>query len=266
MEHNRIDVHHQQVVPPFPAKALPSSRRRSLGRRYSAMVAQTCDELQELPKDRDRDAFAGHAERRPLEPTCSLQDEIDTEFVIPAATDEVLVAAAKSGNHQAFVELWKRHSNTAFKMAYRITGNRDDAEDVIQDAWMKAYTHLKTFDGRAKFSTWLTRIAINSALMTLRRRRAHPEASMEITDGETWQPREIADQTKDIEELYARHETVERLRRAICRLQPALRDVVEIHQSNQGSVKEIAELAGISVAATKSRLLRARKILHRALG
>ena len=193
------------------------------------------------------------------------QDGINVKFIGPAAPDEDLVAAAKLRDHPAFVELWTRHSNTAFKMAYRITGNRDDAEDVIQDAWMKAYVHLETFDGRAKFSTWLTRIAINSALMALRRRRARPETSMEIMDGETWQPREIADPAKDVEELYARHETVEHLRQAICRLKPALRDVVEIHQSNDGSVKEIAELAGISVAATKSRLLRARSILRRSL-
>ena len=130
---------------------------------------------------------------------------------------------------------------------------------------MRAYVHLNTFDGRAKFSTWLTRIVINSALMTLRRKRAHPETSMEITDGETWQHWEVADQTKNVEELYARHERAERLRRAICRLQPTLRNVVEIHQSNDSSVKEIAELAGLSVAATKSRLLRARRALRKDL-
>jgi RNA polymerase sigma-70 factor (ECF subfamily) len=195
------------------------------------------------------------------------QDETlaNVKLVARGATDEVLVAAAKLGNHAAFVELWARHSNTAFRMAYRITGNHEDAEDVIQDAWMKAYVHLNTFDGRAKFSTWLTRIAINSALMILRRKRVRPETSMEITDGDTWPYREIADQTKNVEELYARHERVERLRRAICHLQPTLRNVVELRQSNDRSVKEIAELAGISVAATKSRLLRARKILRKAL-
>jgi RNA polymerase sigma-70 factor, ECF subfamily len=198
--------------------------------------------------------------------TRRLQDEIDVKLVVPAATDEVLVAAAKSGDHPAFGELWTRHSNTAFKMACRIMGNRDDAEDVIQDAWMNAYVHLKTFDGRAKFSTWLTRITINSALMTLRKKRAHPETRMEITDGETWRNWEITDQTKDVEQLYAGHERVERLRRAICLLRPTLRNVVEIHQLNDRSVKEIAELAGLSVAATKSRLLRARTILRRALG
>ena len=194
-----------------------------------------------------------------------LQDEIKVKFATREATDDLLIAAAKSGNHLAFVELWARHSKIGFNMAYRITGNREDAEDVIQDAWMKAYVHLNTFDGRSKFSTWLTRIAINSALGILQKTRARPETSMEITDGETWQHWEIADETKNIEELYASHERVEHLRRAIRRLQPTLRNVVEIHQSNDRSIKEIAELAGISVAATKARLLRARKILRRAL-
>jgi RNA polymerase sigma-70 factor (ECF subfamily) len=197
---------------------------------------------------------------------CTSLDEINVKrLAAAAATDEVLVGAAKLGDRPAFAELWERHSNTAFKVAYRVTKNRDDAEDVIQDAWMKAYVHLTTFDGRAKFSTWLTRIVINSGLMTLRRKRSHPETSMEITDGKTWQQWEIADQTKDVEELYARHERIERLKRAICRLQPTLRNVVEIHQSNDRSVKEIADLAGLSVAATKSRLLRARRALRKDL-
>jgi RNA polymerase sigma-70 factor (ECF subfamily) len=196
---------------------------------------------------------------------CRSQDEISVKLLAAAATDEVLVGAAKLGDRPAFAELWERHSNTAFNVAYRVTKNRDDAEDVIQEAWMRAYVHLNTFDGRAKFSTWFTRIVINSALMTLRRKRAHPETSMEITDGETWQHWEIADQTKDVEELYVRHERMERLRRAICSLQPSLRNVVEIHQSNDSSVKEIAEFAGLSVAATKSRLLRARRALRKDL-
>jgi RNA polymerase sigma-70 factor (ECF subfamily) len=131
------------------------------------------------------------------------QDEpfANVELIARSTTDEVLVAAAKSGDYLAFVELWTRHSNSAFKIAYRIMGNRDDAEDAIQDAWMKAYVHLNTFDGRAKFSTWLTRIAINSTLMTLRRRRTLRETWIEITDGETWLKCEIADRMKNVEEL-----------------------------------------------------------------
>ena len=198
--------------------------------------------------------------------SCGLQGEINTNFVDPAPTDEVLVAAAKSGNHPAFGELWRRYSNTVFKIVYRVTGSRDDAEDAVQDAWMKAFIHLKTFDGRAKFSTWLTRIAINSALMILRRKRSHPETSMDWSvDGETWQQWEVADKKANIEEHYARKEAEKDLKRAIHRLRPVLRAIVEIQQSHDGSVKEIARAAGISVAATKSRLLRARTVLRKSL-
>jgi RNA polymerase sigma-70 factor (ECF subfamily) len=194
------------------------------------------------------------------------QDELlaNVTLVDPAATDAVLVAAAKLGDHPAFSELWTRHSNRVFKTAYRITGKREDAEDAMQDTWMKAYLHLNTFDGRAQFVTWLTRIAINSSLMILRRKRSHPETSMEITDADTWQHWDIADQAKNVEELYARHERGERLRRAICTLKPSLRSVLEIHQSNDSSLRELAEFAGISVAATKSRLSRAKKTLRKA--
>ena len=196
--------------------------------------------------------------------TCGSQDQISVRFP-PATSDERLVAVAKLGDRSAFAELWKLHSKSAFTKVYQITKNRADTEDVMQDTWIKAFIHLNTFDGRAKFSTWLTRIAINSALMALRKRRSRPEASLESTDGETWQIREIVDKTKDVEEQYLNREGVERLRRAICRLNPQLRAVVEIQQSEDGQVKEIAELAGISTSAAKSRLSRARNVLRRAL-
>ena len=192
------------------------------------------------------------------------QDELVpiVKFVAAAPTDEALVAAAKSGDHPAFLELWTRHSNSAFKAAYRITRNRSDAEDAFQDTWMRAYMHLKTFDGKARFSTWLTRIAINSSLMILRAKRAHPETSIDITDGDTWQSWEIADQANNGEEVYAAHERLEGLRRAIRRLPPSLRIVLEIHHSSDCSLREVAEFAGISVAATKSRMTRAKRTLR----
>lgn len=196
--------------------------------------------------------------------TCRSDDQTEVNLVT-AASDEILVESAKSGDRSALAELWRRHSTTAFRNVYRITKNRADTEDVIQDAWIKALLHLRGFDGRAAFSTWITRIAINSALMTLRRRRARPETSMELTDGETFRAREIADCTENAEMHYARHQSTERLRRAISQLRPHLRTVIEM-QSKEWRVAEIAELAGISVTATKSRLSRARAILRKALG
>jgi RNA polymerase sigma-70 factor, ECF subfamily len=197
--------------------------------------------------------------------TCRSQDEISAKLLADT-TDEVLVAAAKLGDRPAFAELWERHSNKAFKIAYRITRNREDAEDVIQDAWTKAYVHLQSFDGKARFSTWITSIAINTALMTLRRKRVHREIPTESSDGETWHQLEIRDQTKDVEQHYLRQESLDHLRRAVCGLRPALRQVIEIHHLTDTSVRELARLAGISVPATKSRLVRARAILRGVLG
>ena len=197
--------------------------------------------------------------------TSESEDEITVKLLAAAATDEVLVAAAKLGDRPAFAELWARHSKRSLQIAYRITKNREDAEDVLQEAWTKAYVHLKSFDGKARFSTWLTRIAINTALMTLRRKRVRLETLAEFIDGETWHQLEIPDKTNDVEQQYLRDERVEHLRRAICGLSPTLRHVIEIHQRDDSSVQEVATLAGLSLAATKSRLLRARTVLRAVL-
>ncbi|MEI9977786.1 MAG: sigma-70 family RNA polymerase sigma factor [Edaphobacter sp.] len=191
---------------------------------------------------------------------------IGKRYIFEGTNDEVLVTAAKLGEDWAFSELWNRHSKKILNTMYRVTRNRQDAEDALQDAFLKAFAHLHNFDGRSSFSTWLTRIAINSALMILRKKRAHPEVSMDgSADGETWQSWEIADRRVNTEDHYVRLEREHHLKRAIRRLRPALRNVIEIQQTHDGSVREIAEMAGISVAATKSRLLRARTVLRRSL-
>ncbi|WP_158942963.1 RNA polymerase sigma factor [Granulicella sp. S190] len=191
---------------------------------------------------------------------------ISVQAILEASNDEMLVAAAKTGEDLAFSELWSRHSKVIFNTMYRITRNRQDAEDAVQDAFLKAYVHLKSFDGRSSFSTWLTRIAINSALMILRKKRAHPEVSMDGgSESESWQHWEVPDRRANTEEHYARTEREHHLKRAIHRLRPALRSIVEIQQKHDSSIKEIAEIAGISVAATKSRLLRARTVLRRSM-
>ena len=198
--------------------------------------------------------------------SCGARAKIDLNCFGPAPSEAILVEAAKSGNHSAFEELWARHSDTAFRSAYRILGNREDAEDTLQDAWMKAFVHLKTFDGRSKFSTWLTRIAINSALMVLRRKRSHPETSMDWSgDGETWEQWEVPDNRSNIEDLYLKKEAELKLEEAIESLRPPLRSVIEIQRLHYGTQKEIADAAGISVTALKSRLLRARALLRSSL-
>jgi RNA polymerase sigma-70 factor (ECF subfamily) len=186
----------------------------------------------------------------------------------PAETsDELLVFAAKSGDAGAFVELSNRHSSKTLWRIYRITRNWEDAEDALQDSFLKAFTHLKNFEGRSSFSSWLTRIAINSALMILRKKRPYLEISIDgrNDDHEAWQACEPRDPTEDPETLYAQREREELLRGAILRLRPHFRDVVHLEQTQECSTKEIAQTLGISVAAAKSRLLRAKMALRASL-
>ena len=196
-----------------------------------------------------------------------LSGNIENSFVLDNSNEEMLIKAAKVGEHSAFSELWRRHSTRAFRSAYRITGNREDAEDALQNAFLNAFVHLKSFDGRSTFATWLTRIAINSALMVLRKQRACPEISIDWSaDSDTWKSWEVEDRRVNIEEHYAAKETEQHLQRAIGRLRPTLRDVIELRRLHECPVKEIAEKTGISINAAKSRLMRARMSLRRSLG
>jgi RNA polymerase sigma-70 factor, ECF subfamily len=182
-------------------------------------------------------------------------------------SDAVLVSTAKSGDANAFVELSKRHSNRLLETTYRITRNRQDAEDALQDSLLKAFSHLKDFQERSSFSTWLTRIAINSALMILRKKRVCVEISIDGTDDpdgkyERWEARSL---TEDPESRLAREEREELLRDAILRLPPVVREVVELRQARDYSAREIAQALGISIPAVKSRLSRAKLTLRAAL-
>jgi RNA polymerase sigma factor (sigma-70 family) len=197
--------------------------------------------------------------------TGSEQDQ-SPPYSLPCASDESLVAAAKQGLHIAFAEVCNRHSRRIFTTVYRITKNREDAEDACQDATLKAFVHLNTFDGRAKFSTWFTRIAINSALMILRQKRRRNEISIDAHfDGDTWVSLDMPDPVEDVELHLIERDREVHLRMAINRLRPALRDVLEIRMSSDGSIQDTAQKAGISVAAAKSRLIRGRHALGRYL-
>ena len=179
-------------------------------------------------------------------------------------SDEVLVSAAQASQEWAFVELCTRNSKRVFNTIYNVTRNREDAEDALQDAMMRAFLHFDQFDGRSSFSTWFTRIGINSALMILRKRRIRLETSIDAPiEGEAWQTRQIADRAPGPEEQYAGSERSLHLSKAIGNLPRTLRCVVESGQMEGHSIKQIARNMGISVPATKSRLARAKAALRR---
>lgn len=182
------------------------------------------------------------------------------------SSDESLVEAAQNGGHWAYVELCARYRELIYRVVHRITKNSHDTEDVLQDAWMRGFVHIRTFDGRSAFSTWLTRIAINSALMMLRKKRRFLEASLDDHEGPDAGARlEIVEPSYGPEETLLRREMLLRVRQAIDGLPPSLRKVAELRQSTGGSLKEIANLTGISVPATKSRLARAKFALRKHL-
>jgi RNA polymerase sigma-70 factor, ECF subfamily len=178
--------------------------------------------------------------------------------------EERLISAAKSGDTVAFVELSKRHSNKIRRRAYRIVKNWDDAEDVLQESLMRAFLHLKDFEERSSFSSWLTRIAINVALMSLRKKRGHIEISMEVLNDDhgirySWEPKDPAESP---ESHYSRREREDLLEGAIRRLPPTLRQVVQMKLIDGRSGEEVSQTLGISVPAAKSRLARAKTELR----
>ena len=195
------------------------------------------------------------------------QDNFVIAQCLNAMNDDSLVSAARSGDREAFVALYERHSRKVLPTIYRITKNREDAEDAFQDAVLRAFVHLKNFEGRSSFTSWLTRIATNSALMVLRKKRLGAAVSFEQLqeDSEitrTWEPRDHAETP---EQRCARQESEDLLRNAIQRLPSIFRETVEAQHALECSTGEVADELGISLSAAKSRLMRARRILRRRL-
>ena len=178
--------------------------------------------------------------------------------------EQALVAAAKQGQEEAFATLCQPLARKLIQSAHRITRNREDAEDALQDALLSAFIHIRNFDGRSSFSTWLTRIAINSALMTLRKKRSSRETSIGFDElganGVGW---DVPDPSANPEKLYAQREKQRILREAICELRPTIRQAVEI-QLRELSMEETAGMIGVSVTAAKGRLFHGRRALRKA--
>jgi RNA polymerase sigma-70 factor (ECF subfamily) len=178
-----------------------------------------------------------------------------------------LVAAAKSGDVTAFEELVSRYERKIFRLTMNITRNREDAEDAMQDAFLKSYSHLKTFQGDSRFYTWLVRIAANEALMRLRKRRPNQFSLDEPIEGDDdLIPRELQDWGPGPEQRFAQTEMREILSSVIDGLEPDYRVVFVLRDIEELSTEETAASLGISVPAVKSRLLRARLKLREKLG
>jgi RNA polymerase sigma-70 factor, ECF subfamily len=179
------------------------------------------------------------------------------------AGDATLVAEARCGDSSAFAELGKRHSRRVLHKIYRITNNWQDAEDVLQESLMRAFVHFHTFECKASFSTWFTSIAMNTALMLLRKQKRFTRLTIDsaVDDRTECNRPEFRDHRDDPEQHFVREQRTELLRQAIRRLPPEYRRVVQLRQTGQLSTKEIAESLGISPSAVKSRLFRARSVL-----
>lgn len=171
-----------------------------------------------------------------------------------------LIAKAKSGNAGAFSTLLEKYERKIFRLAQHITQNREDAEDVLQETFLKAYEHLDQFQGNSKFYTWIVRIAVNQALMKLRKRKTDRTVSMDegIDTGEDIVTREIAAWDENPEQRYSRDEMNEILQTAVDSLAPPYRTVFVLRDVEELSTEETAEALDLSIPAVKSRLLRAR--------
>jgi RNA polymerase sigma-70 factor (ECF subfamily) len=186
----------------------------------------------------------------------------------PQAFDETdLVERARSGDQQAFSTLVTQYERKIYRLALNITRNEEDAEDVLQEAFLKAYEHLDRFEGHSKFYTWLVRIAVNEALMKLRKRKGDRTVSLDepMETGEETVTREIAVWEDNPEQRYSREEMQSILDEAVASLKPDFRTVFTLRDIEELSTEETAEALGISVPAVKSRLLRARLALREKL-
>ena len=184
-----------------------------------------------------------------------------------AQEDAALVAGAKRGNARAFELLVQRHEGKIFSLGQRMTRNREDSEDVVQQSFQKAFIHLKKFEGESLFSTWLTRIAINEALMLLRRKRGSREVPIaeSNTEGETALPVDIPDLGPNPEDSCLQREQERVLSAAVSELTPGMRKAIELRELGELSTGETARAMGLSVGAVKARVFHGRRKLRQML-
>jgi RNA polymerase sigma-70 factor (ECF subfamily) len=175
---------------------------------------------------------------------------------LKSVPDEALVARAQEEDERAFGELIERYETKVYSLALKMLRNPEDAEDVLQDTFLRAYRGLKSFKGHSTFSTWIYRITANSALMKLRKKQL-PTVSIEDAD-ERETPINIADWAPGPVEQLLNQETQEAMADAIEALPAEFRQVFVLRDVEGLSNADVAEILDLSVAAVKSRLHRAR--------
>src|ERR1700738_3615374 len=195
----------------------------------------------------------------------SAQSDAGAVSDLRAWSEKQLISAAKGGERAPFGELCERHMKQVFCVTRRIMRNREDAEDAVQDCFLNAFVHLKDFDGRSRFATWLTRIAINAALMKLRKNRGAREVPIDEPNpsSEPVAQREFRDDAPDPEDTCSLRERKRIVKSAISGLRPRARNVVELIHLQEHSIRETAQILGISTGAVKTRMFTAKRALHR---
>ena len=174
--------------------------------------------------------------------------------------EQGLIRLGLKGNQAALEALFARHSGALYQSALKLLGNPEDAEDALQEGMLSAFKNLRRFEGRSKFSSWLTRIVINAALMRLRSQRAHQTVSADqpLGEAELTLAEQLADPAPDPERLYAREEMRQLLDRNLTELSPEMRTAVRLRDIEGLSTQEAAEALGVPENTLKSRLHRAR--------
>jgi RNA polymerase sigma-70 factor (ECF subfamily) len=193
----------------------------------------------------------------------SVQMDIAAEREQNKARDEQLVTAAMRGSGAAFAMLFERYERRMFRLVLKLLRNREDAEDAVQQAFQRAFVHLKSFQGQARFSTWLTRIAINEALMMLRKRRPN---QLSLTGNAIIEEEnatlDIEDEAETPEQRYQQQELRGILTDAIGELRPKLRKVVHMHELGELTTENTAAALGLATGTVKARTFRARRVLR----
>lgn len=181
------------------------------------------------------------------------------------ADDATLVAAARDKPGEALEILIQRHQRQALCVALRFTRVREDAEDIVQESFLKAFLHLRQFEGRSSFSTWLTRIVINEAMMLRRRKHTSRDVPIEgssASDGSE-PPLDVPSPLPSPEDSCIQREHHRLLSAAMSELTPGVRKAIKLCELDELSTRETARVMGLSVAAVKSRLFHGRRRLRK---